>query len=206
MLISETHFTKKSYIKTPNYSIYDTHPDGTAHGRTAILIRNGIKNHFHWHYNLEHLPATSVTIEDWFGPLTIAAVYCPPKHAIKAEQFLSFFATLGQRFLAGGDYNAKHCHWGSRLITPKGRELFKAMQTDNLTHASTGEPTFWPSDRRKVPDLIDFGVVKGIPTNGLHAESSFDLSSDHSPVITLNSKIIPKTSAPTLRKKILEGI
>jgi len=71
------------------------------------------------HYNLEHLQATSVTIEDRIGPLTIAAVCCP-KHAIKTEQFLSFYATLRQRFLAGGDYNAKHSNWGSRLITPKG--------------------------------------------------------------------------------------
>jgi hypothetical protein len=138
----------------------------------------------------------------WIGPLTMTAVYCPPKHAIIAEQFLSFSASLGQHFLAGGDYNAKHCHWGSRLITPKGRELIKAMQTDNLAHVSTGEPTYWPSDTRKVPDLIDFGVVKRIPTISLHAESSFDLCSDHSPVIiTLNLRIIPKTSAPTLSTK-----
>jgi hypothetical protein len=214
MLISETHFAQKSYIKIPNHDTQ--HPDGTAHGGTAILIRNCIKHHLHDHCNLEHLQATSVTIEDLIGPLTIAAAYCPPKHAIKAEHFLSFFHNLGHRLLAGGDYNAKHCHWGSRLITPKGRELFKAMQTDNLTHDSTGEPTYWPSDRRKVPDLIDFGVVKRIPSNSLHSESSFDQSSDHSPVIiTLNSKIILKTSALTpspkkkweeFRKHIMENL
>jgi hypothetical protein len=40
MLISETHFTTKSYIKIPNYTVYDTqHPDGTAHGGTAIIIK-----------------------------------------------------------------------------------------------------------------------------------------------------------------------
>ena len=40
MLISETHFTTKSYINIPNYSVYDTqHPDGTAHGGTAIIIK-----------------------------------------------------------------------------------------------------------------------------------------------------------------------
>jgi hypothetical protein len=83
-LISETHFTKKIYINIPNNSIYDTqHPDGTAHG-TAIIMKNGIKRHLHGHYILEHLQATSVTIEDRIGPLTIAAVYCP-KHAIKTE-------------------------------------------------------------------------------------------------------------------------
>jgi len=76
------------------------------------------------------------------------------------------------------------------------------MQAENLSHVSTGEPTYWPSDRRKVPDLIDFGVVKRIPVNSLHAESSFDLSSNHSPVIiTIHSKIIPQTSPPILSTK-----
>jgi exonuclease III len=101
ILISETHFTKKSYIKIPNNSIYDTQqPDGTAHGGTAIIMKKGIKHHLHGHYNLEHLQATSH--EDRTRPLKIAEVYCP-KHAIKAEQFLSFYANLRQRFLAGGD-------------------------------------------------------------------------------------------------------
>jgi len=56
-------------------------------------------------------------MEDRIVPLTVAAVYCP-KHAVKSEQFWSYYAALGQRFLAGGDYNAKHSHWGSRLTTP----------------------------------------------------------------------------------------
>jgi hypothetical protein len=203
MLISEMHFTTRSYFKIPNYTIYDTqYPDGTAHGGTAIIIKNSIKHHLHGHYTLAHLQATSVTIEDWFGPLTIAAVYCPPKHTIKADQFRSFYITLGHRFLAGGVYNAKHPLWGSRLTTPRGRELFQAMQKDNLTYVSTGEPTHCPSDRRKVPDLIDFGVVKGVPTLSMQAESSLDLSSDHSPVIiNIHSKIILQPSPPTLSTK-----
>ena len=76
------------------------------------------------------------------------------------------------------------------------------MQTENLAHISTGEPTYWPSDRRKMPDLIDFGVVKRIPTQNLHAESSFDLSSDHSPIITIvSSRFTPNTRIPTLSSK-----
>jgi exonuclease III len=66
MLISETHFTTRSYFKIPNYVIHDTqHPDGTAHGGIAILIKSDIKHYLHGHYNLEHLQATSVTVEDW---------------------------------------------------------------------------------------------------------------------------------------------
>jgi len=40
LLVSETHFTERSYMKIPNYNIYHTtHPDETAHGSTAVIIR-----------------------------------------------------------------------------------------------------------------------------------------------------------------------
>jgi hypothetical protein len=107
MLISETHFTKKSYIKIPNYSIYDTkHPDGTANGGNAILIRNGIKHHIHGHHNLVHLQATSVTVEDWIGPLTIAAVCCPPKNTLlKLSSFWVSSLLLANAFWQEGLYS-----------------------------------------------------------------------------------------------------
>jgi hypothetical protein len=112
LLISKTDFTTKRYLKIHNYTIYDTqHPDGTAHGGTAIIIKSGIKHHLHDHYNLDHLQASSVVIEYWICPLTQSAVYCPPKNKIKAEHFQRYFATLGQRILAGGGYNAKHPEW-----------------------------------------------------------------------------------------------
>jgi hypothetical protein len=43
-------------------------------------------------------------------------VYLPPKHTVKQEQLEDFYNTLGRQFIAGGDYNAKHTDWGSRLI------------------------------------------------------------------------------------------
>jgi exonuclease III len=40
MLISETHFTEKSYFKLPYYSVYHiNHPVGTARGGSAIIIK-----------------------------------------------------------------------------------------------------------------------------------------------------------------------
>jgi hypothetical protein len=101
-------------------------------------------------------------VEDSFGLLTISAVYLPPKHVIPQEQLEEFYATLGPRFIAGGDYNAKHTDWDSRLITPRGRVLLKTMESNNLTHLSTGQPIYWPSDKNKIPDLVDFCVTKGI--------------------------------------------
>lgn len=218
MLISETHNTRRSYFKIPRYTIYDTqHPDGSAHGGTAIIIKNVIKHHEIQKYDKDYLQATSVVIEDWLGPITVSAIYCPPKHKIKNEQFEQFYKMLGHRFIAGGDYNAKHQQWGSRLATSRGRELRRTMLANNYHHISTGEPTYWPTDRRKLPDLIDFCVIKGISTNYLEAVSCLDLSSDHSPVIvTLSTQIINNQKPPTLcnrktdwdqfRTKIVEDI
>lgn len=135
MLISETRFIKRSYIKIPNYMIYSTnHPDGTAHGGTAIIIKSTIKHYELNPYSTDYLQATSLSVMDWHGPLTITAIYCPPRHSINSEQYTQFFSTLGNRFLAAGDYNAKHTHWGSRLITPKGRQLLAAMVNKNLDY------------------------------------------------------------------------
>jgi len=184
MLISETHFTVKSYLKIPNYNIYDTkHPDGTAHGGSAIIIKSCIKHFELEKFKHDFIQATSVRIEDWTGPITISALYSPPKHKIISEQYLQYFDTLGHRFIAGGDYNAKHTQWGSKSITTKGRQLLKAMNIKKLIHLSTGLPTYWPTDKRKSPDLIDFCVAKGISHNYLDIEPSLDLSSDHSPII-----------------------
>jgi hypothetical protein len=129
-------------------------------------------------------------------------VYCPPRYAIQQHQFEAFFSTLGVRFLAGGDYNAKHPNWGSRLTTPRGRQLMAAINAHQLEHLSTGEPTYWPTDRSKIPDLLDFFVTKGISHNYLTVTSCLDLSSDHSPIIvSINSSIQFKDPPDTLHNK-----
>ena len=154
MLISETHFTNKSYIKINGYTVYNTkHPDGTAHGGSAIIIKNAVKHHELPKYDKDYIQATSVSIEDWNGQITLTALYCSPKHSITKTQFVEFYKTLGDRFLAGGDYNAKHTHWGSRIITHKGRQLLLAMQSYKMGFKSTGQPTYWPTDRRKIPRI-----------------------------------------------------
>jgi hypothetical protein len=70
----------------------------------------------------------------------------PPKRNIKKEHFGQFFNTLGQRFLAGGDYNSKNVLWGSRLTTTKGKELAKLVQDNNYSYISGGTATYWPTD------------------------------------------------------------
>jgi hypothetical protein len=139
------------------------HPDGTAQSGTAIIIKNSIKHYQLNIYSQDFLQATSVSVEDLVGLLTILAVYRPPKYTVKPEQLEDFYNTLGCQFIAEGDYNAKHTEWGSRFITPTGRKLLKTMERNSLKHLSKGEPTYWSSDWNKLPDLVDFCVTKAFP-------------------------------------------
>jgi exonuclease III len=43
LLVSETHFTDRSYFKIPHYNAYFTnHPDNTAHAGPGIFIKNSM--------------------------------------------------------------------------------------------------------------------------------------------------------------------
>lgn len=181
LLISETHFTPKNCFRIKGYTTYDTkHPSGRACGGSAILIQNNINHFLKPEYKSEYIQATSVYLSDLH--LTISSVYSPPRHNIQKEQYTQFFQTLGNKFIAAGDYNAKHLYWGSRLTSPKGRQLLQAISNLNLDVVSSGRPTHWPSDPNKIPDLIDFAILNNIRREQLFLESSYDLSSDHSPV------------------------
>lgn len=115
MLISETHFTDKNYFKIPGYCTYTTNfPDGRARGGSAVIIKNCIKHFEQPQYQTNKIQGASVTVLDWHGPLTVSAAYCPPGQNINKEDFISYFRTLGPRFIAGADYNAKCDIWGSR--------------------------------------------------------------------------------------------
>ena len=148
-------------MKIPNYNIYHTtHPDETAHGGTAVIIRQNIKHHARAEYKQNNVQATSISLEDNIGEITISAIYWPPKHKNKYEDYVHFFKTLGNRFLVGGDFNAKHTFWGSRHTNTKGMELFNVLQYNNIKYISTRQPTYWSSDPNKLPDLLDFCVTR----------------------------------------------
>jgi hypothetical protein len=61
------------------------------------------------------------------------------------------------------------------------------MHRQNCNCLSTGEPTYWPSDHNKLPELLDFFVYKGIATNYAQMQSNHELSFDHTPVIATPS-------------------
>lgn len=200
LLISETHMTNNKIILMKGYQIYYTnHPDGTSHAGSAIIIKENIQQHSLLNFKQAHLQATVISIDDWQGSLNIASVYCPPRHQVDEQMYSDFFNTLGSRYIAGGDWNSKNTFWGSRLTTTRGRELKKAIDSNSLNILTTGEPTYWPTDPNKTPDLIDFFITKGMSGLYTNVESSLDGTSDHTPVIcTLSTTIILKEPRETL--------
>lgn len=182
LLVSETHFSVKNGFRINGYYIYDTkHPSGRACGGSAILVHKDVDHFPLPEYKTDHIQATTINIPA-IG-VAISAVYCPPRHIINKEQFSNFFKTLGPKFLAAGDFNAKHTFWGSRLVTPRGRQLLDTVFSNNLDAISAGHPTYWPTDLNKIPDVIDFAVIGNIKREHISLIPSLDLSSDHSPTL-----------------------
>ena len=202
-LISETHFTSRTVFRLPRYTVFHSlHPDDTAHGGAAVIIRSSLRHNEHLRIHTNKLQAIAVHLEALPWPLTVSAVYCPPRHAPSSATYTAFFQSLGPRFIVGGDWNAKHTAWGARLITPKGRTLLSAIRDCHCTTFSMGEPTYWPTDHHRIPDLLDFFVARGVAANFVRVESVFELSTDHSPIIaTVGVYAHPRVVPPTLTTK-----
>ncbi|KMQ85661.1 rna-directed dna polymerase from mobile element jockey-like protein, partial [Lasius niger] len=177
------------------------HPADTARGGSAVLVRNHIQRYEEAEYGNQLMQVTTITIQARNKELKVAAIYCPPRNSPTREDYINLFKILGNHFVIGGDYNAKHTYWGSRLITGKGKEFYLAGKKYKSEFISSGSPTYWPSDPMKTPDLIDFFIVKGISSNYIIVGKE-DLSSDHTPVIlTITEEIAQKESIPKLCSK-----
>lgn len=202
-LISETHLTNHTFVNIKNYETHCTnHPSNNARGGSAILIKRSIKHHEEDKYSTEEFQTTTISVQVEGIYLAISALYSPPKHKIKHEQYKQLLSRYKGRFIIGGDFNAKNIHWGSRLTTTKGRELHRALKEMGCEVISTGNPTYWPTDRKRKPDLIDFFITKQITRSSLQIEDGVDMNSDHSPIyLTLNGEVNELKHNPRLTNK-----
>lgn len=142
-LISETYFTSESHIKLKNYITYHTiHPANTARGGSGVIIRKNIRHYEEENFMTRDMQATTLTLLTTKQMLTISTIYYPLWCNIHAVQYLEYFRKLNGGLIIEGDFNAKHTFWGSRLITPKGRELYQAVMTYACEFVSTCKPTY----------------------------------------------------------------
>jgi hypothetical protein len=205
-LITETHLTQNSTFYIPNYNCYCTHhPNGTARGGTALLIRSTLSHTPRPSFQTPKIQATVISLHCNVFDLTLASVYCPPSQVMNTDEFTQFFNSLGHKYIAGGDFNAKNQLWGARANNPKGISLWQTVQQSRLTVLSPNSPTYWPSSVFRHPDLLDIFIARGISPLDTHCESFADLSSDHSPVLlTLSVVPLPRQYPPSLTAGIMD--
>lgn len=204
VLLTETHLLSRYNLYFPNYVTYRSdHPDQTGHGGTAIIIKRTLTHHLIPTQNTPSLQSTSISLQCSYFQFTISAVYCPPNFRISSADFSNFFATLGPRFIAGGDYNSKHYQWGSRVNNPRGRQLLSCLANDNLQFLAPNEHTYWPTDPNRQSDLLDFFITKN--TNFYsHIECLYELASDHcSVLLSCGTSPILTPPPPSLTKGIV---
>jgi hypothetical protein len=110
------------------------HPEGTAHAGAAVIVKQTICHYELPKYEEDFILATSVRVRTLPYELTVTAVYSPPKYNLKMDHYELFVSTLGQKFIAGGDYNSKHTIWRSRITTTKA-ESYTTFCKKRITHS-----------------------------------------------------------------------
>ncbi|KAE9522815.1 hypothetical protein AGLY_016777 [Aphis glycines] len=131
------------------------HSDNTAHGGAAIIIRSSLQFTAAPSVDNDFLKAAIVNINLNHVPITVAAVYCFPKHKITPQQFDSFFNSLGHYFIVDGDLNAKTQTWGCHSTNPKGRSLFQSVTNNHLTILNPPNLTYWPASTGYRPGIFN---------------------------------------------------
>ena len=118
-----------------------------ARGENAILIRKSIK-----HYEVSKISSHECQALIYANncQISLTALYSPPRHNIKEWQYKELFKQISDKFIIGGDCSSKNTHWGSRSITTKFKELFKASQSIGCSFVSTGTLTYWPTETLKI--------------------------------------------------------
>ncbi|GFV89569.1 probable RNA-directed DNA polymerase from transposon X-element [Trichonephila clavipes] len=179
--IKETRLRPCHNLNLPNYKTYRT--DRLTHrgGGTAVLIKSSIPHHV-LDIKTHSLENTTIAIEGERN-ITISSIYRPPRSPAPSliSDLLRIFRNRSE-CLAVGDYNAIHRTWNhDDRSNPAGNALHRFARNCGFTITAPADPT-WISNRRNGRDsTLDFGVSCGL--SNIHAQSIFDLSSDHNPVI-----------------------
>uniref|UniRef100_A0A2H8TKI9 Putative RNA-directed DNA polymerase from transposon X-element n=1 Tax=Melanaphis sacchari TaxID=742174 RepID=A0A2H8TKI9_9HEMI len=199
-LISETHFTKHSYVPITGYNLLKSnHPDNTAHGGAAIYIKSSLLYQPLPNFCQPYLQSCAILLYLNNIPTTIAAIYSPPRHNMNIQNYVDYFSTLSHNFIIGGDYNAKHISWGCRANNPRGLVLYNYTNLKSYNILAPPGPTYWPTSLRKKPDILDI-FVSNTPSNlFLTTGNLLEPTSDHSAVLLTVSASPPiRSSAPKL--------
>lgn len=192
--ITETHLHPDNSFNIGGYNVVRTDRLNANGGGVLILIEKAIP---YIETNLPHTPGLE-TIAIKFPLnnrlLTLIAAYKPPKTKIP-DTNISLLFQMNSPTLLIGDLNAKNVHWGCRNTNTAGNQLSKIITDLKLQLIIPAEPTHYPIDHNKHPDILDI-AISNMQTI-FHSAPFFELDSDHLPTIISTQQITPPHT-PTL--------
>lgn len=179
-LVTETHLKPGVNVGAANYRCYRNDRE-TAGGGTAAYVKTSLRHYVVNLPKLETVEATGVAVHTSAGLVLFVAAYRPPRGILKTADFRKLLTMQGNLFI-GGDFNAKHAEWHSRVTNPNGRRLLRVAQANDAVVVGPFDPTIYPRQRRADPDVLDVAIIKGA-CHTAAATTRCALSSDHLPVI-----------------------
>lgn len=97
----------------------------------------------------------------------MSSVYCPHIHCDVllllvlryCDDFLRYFSTLGQYFIARKDFNDKHLLKGCSSNVQKGKSPYSILSNCHFSFVSPPEPTYRSIRSNRNPDIVDFFIT-----------------------------------------------
>ena len=158
-LVNETRLPQWFTRKIPTYKLYITDGPNPPHGGTAAIVKSGIPHIEVTLTGLQNLQSAGIITKIDQEELTIGALYQPPsKELITAD--LDKITKIKPYFIFGGDMNAKHTDWNSRLISTRGRQLERLASSNNYNVIGPTTPTCYPIQEHCNPDVLDIFLTK----------------------------------------------
>ncbi|GFV93400.1 probable RNA-directed DNA polymerase from transposon BS [Trichonephila clavipes] len=183
ILLQETHLRPSQRFNINNYNCYrnDRITDGPASGGTLILIKNTLP-HFTPHTPpLQHIEATTITLNPPnVNPLTITSIYIPPQ----SDKFsftldLENILQINSNCVIFDDFNATHNAWNCSQNSTRGTQLKNFTDTLNINIAFPNMPTRYGTHSS---NTLDIALINNF-NFPYDITSISDLSSDHNPVL-----------------------
>jgi Reverse transcriptase (RNA-dependent DNA polymerase)/Endonuclease-reverse transcriptase len=162
------------------------------------VVKNTVAHHEIVLPALTQLEATGVMTHTRYGPLRIISVYRPPKGAICTADITALL-DAPEPTIIGGDFNAKHTAWNSRLISPAGRELLKLARASGFSVMGPPGHTFFRiGTRTRTSDVLDIFITQNL-THSIEVSNVTALTSDHNPILATVGDILTVTE-PVVRR------
>ena len=185
--LQETHF-KTNF--TPIIHSYTTHTvwptqNIPAHGGVTLAVSNKLHSRrIILQTNLQAVAIQILTPQT----LTICSIYLPPNTSVQQTDFLNLLEQLPHPIILTGDFNSHHQLFGSTHTDTRGKILYEAFDSFNLSLLNT-EPTHYNFTHRTW-SLLDLIVSSSQISSQFLVQYHSDLAgSDHVPLIIQNLQL-----------------